>query len=222
MNENFRLALQDYLYLTEKGYAPKGFLDLVGNRYGLSSTGRTMLYRGVVHSTVIQNRRKKFTDNPGKKPFFFIDGLNVITTVSSYLLGLPVFIAMDGLLRDASQKRGRLEDNPKIDEAVGLIQKYFLAINPENIVYYLDKAGAATEQSKKAIQQYSAQFQHPPKFEIPDQVDKKLIHIPNGMICTSDSGIIDACNTFVFDLARHVIDYFYHPDYIDINKMAIA
>lgn len=218
MNEKFRMALEDYLYLTKKGYAPKGFLELVGNRYELSNTERTILYRGIARSTDIQFRKTKLTENPGGKPIFFIDGLNVITTMSSYLLGLPVFIAMDGLLRDASRKRGKLEENARMIEAVGLIQKYLLTLNPARIIYFLDKTGTATEQAKKAIQQNSAKFRQPVQIEIPDQVDKKLIEIEHGIICSSDSGIIDLCRADVFDLARHVLHHFYSPDIPDLRE----
>lgn len=218
LKQNFTEALKDYAFLLERGYAPRGFLKLVGNRYQLSSTEKTILYRGVVSETKIKSRVTKAVQLPQVGDSIHIDALNVITTISSYLLGLPVFIARDGFLRDASQKRGNLEKNAKIRDAVQLLLKYLEQFHYHAIKFWLDDTGAATELIMHEIRQFTSNWKKQPKTEISQKIDKRLIELPNGVICTSDSVIIDEADCKVFDLAKHTILAAFNPDFIDLEK----
>ena len=91
-SNNFNEATGDYYFLVQKGYHPRGFLQLVGDRYELTSHERTMLYRGIVPEKIAEIRRLKSV-NPEevKSKELSIDGFNVILTISAYLHGLSLW-----------------------------------------------------------------------------------------------------------------------------------
>lgn len=177
-----------------------------------------MLYRGLVVEKQIKSRRGKTIHSPGPDDPIHIDTLNVVTTISSYLLGLPVFISGDGFLRDASQKRGKLEKNAKISEAVHLLIKYLEQFHDHAIYFWLDDTGAATELILNELHLSTSDWKSKPITEISQQVDKMLISTPGGVICSSDSGIIDKANSQLFDLAKHTLISAFDPEFIAIQK----
>jgi hypothetical protein len=125
VDEYFIRAVNDYFYLTQRGYPVKGFLMLVGNRYGLNSIQRSILYRGIASDGDNKRRMKKLiTTIEIENQHFYIDGFNVLTTIASYLLGKVVFISSDGILRDASVLKGKLTFSSKMAEAVMLLHQY--------------------------------------------------------------------------------------------------
>jgi len=219
MNKKFIQAVADYSYLTEQGYHPRGFIDLVGNRHELSDQDKTILYRGVVLSSISNSRKQKLITPEKKLSPIFIDGCNVITTISSYLLGLPVFIAMDGLLRDAANKRGELENNPKLPEAIDLVLKYLSERNLHHPLFYLDQQVKNSAETEQLIMRSSYA-----KFVLPDcrqskNVDDELIAMTDGTVCSSDSEIIDKTKATVFDLAQNLLKCFFTPNFVDLGSL---
>lgn len=219
MNSDFIEAAKDYRYLLDRGYPQRGFLGLVGDRYKLSNRERSILYRGLSSRKQADRRIQKLMLEYDGKSKLYIDGFNVITTVSSYLLGLPVFISMDGFLRDASQRRGRLEDNNRLEEAVRLIAGYLHAAEVASVDIYLDEAGEITGMVKSIL---LAKIQHLSlnvNISICKNVDKELIAVNDGIVCTSDSEIIDESSGRIFDLACFVLHHHFKPGFIDLRNL---
>jgi hypothetical protein len=178
-----------------------------------------MLYRGVVSAETVASRKSKTIYLQEFRKPIYIDTLNVITTISSYLLGLPVFISMDGFLRDASQKRGELEKNPKIADAVELLMRFLGQQDIPEIHFWLDDTGRATQTILDEIHKNSTTLTKKVKTEILKNVDKALKEASGGVICTSDSVIVDEFKSQVFDLAKHVIINAFSPDFIDLSTI---
>jgi len=220
VSENFKSAAKDYHYLTEKGYPQRGFLIPVGNRYGLSSTERTMLYRGIAPEKLNMNRKKKIISfEEINAETVFIDGFNVLTTISSYLKGKPLFIASDHILRDASQMRGKMKLDKAMAEAIKLLQKYLLSCN-NAFEIYLDKKVNFYQSVISTFAQNSHQsFKGEVRFHISETVDNDLFETMLGIVASSDSEIIDQTSCRVFDLARHLLQEKFDPEFPDIRKL---
>lgn len=205
--------------MSERNYPPKGFLELIGNRYGLSSVERSVLYRGVVPKKNAHLRKDKLIAELYSGSYLHIDALNIITTVSSYLLGLPVFRCMDGLLRDASGKRGSVEMNPKMDQAVQLIIRFLSNYQVEGVDFLIDPAGEFSHHVKRAVVSYAGSIFSTLKARITKQVDAKLSNVSSGVVCTSDSEIIETTTCEVYDLAAGVLNYHFEPAIFDLNEV---
>ena len=217
----FTEAAKDYLYLLEREYPQKSALKMVGDKYQLISQERSMLYRGIgpVHKSIL--RQSKIVNNIPNGVHLQIDGYNVIRTIGSYLFGKPIFIAMDGLLRDASEMHRNTLQKKILNKTIDWVFNYLLSIKPAQTMIYLDEpvsksgelAARLNEELKKNSLIGNAVTVHSP--------DHHLKEICEGIICTADSAIIDHCNTIVFDLARAILDLNSQPDYINFEEIKI-
>lgn len=219
MNPDFIEAAKDYCYLLDRGYPQRGFLSLVGDRYKLTNRERSMLYRGLASREQVNRRKQKIITEYDGRSKLCIDGFNVITTVSSYLLGLPLFISLDEFLRDASQRRGKLEENIKMEEAVQLIAGYLQETKVASVDVYLDEAGEITGKVQSLILAETQKLFIDCNILISKNVDKALMTVNDGMVCTSDSEIIDHAPGRIFDLAFFVLHHFYHPELMDLRNL---
>lgn len=218
LTEDFRNALHDYFYLSDRGYPERGFLKLVGDRYRLSDHQRTILYRGVTSRGLAKSRQFKlctFSDTKNQK--VFIDGFNVLLTIGSYLQGMPVFIAMDGFLRDASKFRGRF---PKSEIIKNSLQKLLQTPgfeNQEKLHFIFDKSAKTLFDWNQIFQNNNNVDQNYLKMSFCENVDKTLILQSQGIVCTSDTEIIDKAPCKIFDLPHHVLTQHYSPPLIDLS-----
>jgi hypothetical protein len=219
LSDNFRKAAIDYFYLTQKGYPPRGFIELVGNRYGLTKYERTMLYRGIAQEFIAEKRRQKIINIEAvRRQEIFIDGFNVILTISSYLQGLPLFLSNDGFLRDASMMRGKIQMTNKTRDSVKLIFEFLVKNSISKANFLLDKNIKIHPEIIAVINEL--QLSESCKCEVhpTEKTDKTLSEISSGIVCTSDSGIIDSCKSPVFDLAFHVIQSRFHPHFLSLQS----
>lgn len=216
-SENFIWAKGDYLYLLEHRYPEKSTLKLVSDRYALSGEERSMLFRGVVTTGQVKARRKKAVQQPEKGNLYIIDGYNVIRTVGSYLNGNFVFVAMDGFLRDASEIHKKAVSDEIVDRSVDLILETLLDFRPKSVQFLLD---TPVSKSGELASRINHRF-----FDLGITGEAVTVHSPDhylkkaetGILCTSDSAIIDACHLPVFDLARQTIQSHFSPEFIDLS-----
>jgi hypothetical protein len=173
-----------------------------------------MLYRGIAPENIAEKRRQKIINiEAARSQELFIDGFNVILTISSYLQGLPLFLSNDGYLRDASMMRGKIEMTYKIRESVKLIFEFL----DKNLIcqanFFLDQK----VKIHPAIIAIFNEFQLSESCKYAayptEKPDKVLSEISSGIVCTSDSGIIDSCKSQVFDLAFHVLHSLFNPNF---------
>jgi hypothetical protein len=202
MNENFVSALADYLYLAQRGYPERLFLQMVSDHHRLSTTQRAMLYRGAAYPDLAKQRREKLlTIEKLTAKTLHVDGLNVLTTVASYLAGIPVFVAMDGLVRDAAQLRGGLYQ-VRYERPVLILIKALMDLPQAKAVVYLDEKATISE---KIAEWLRRQETNGVEVLPADKVDRVLLTIREGVIATSDRQIIDATVVSIFDLASHIL-----------------
>ena len=136
---SFRNAIYDYRFLKNSRYPHKASLKLVGDRYRLTRLQRNCLYRGIVADADSAARKAKIVDSTslqGKN--LAVDWYNVLITVESYLKGSPVFLADDGVLRDASGIHGSYRPGLVTDQATESILKSIAALNLRAVDLFLD------------------------------------------------------------------------------------
>lgn len=220
INERFTEAVIDYHYLTQRDYPPKGFLMLVGNRYKLSSRQRTMLYRGIASDKVSGERSKKLISlQDVTNDEIFIDGFNVLTTISSYLLGKPLFISTDQVLRDASELRGKLIFDKKMMEAIVLLNRYLSEFQGEICIYLDEKVSFYQKVINHFEETLNPNTGKKVSFRMSQTVDKDLFSLEKRIVATSDSGIIDRSNCRILDLAHHLLQENFQPDFLNLNML---
>lgn len=218
LTDNFREALEDYFYLTTRGYPERGFLKLVGDRYKLTEHQRTILYRGVASAEKAESRRARLCLIAElQNQEIFIDGLNVLLTLTAYLQGLPLFVALDGFLRDAASFRGKFPKTELIEKSFELLLEFLPLTGQPKTGFYLDVGAENIYNWNRIFENVNPK--NCPNLELIfcPKTDNVLINKQSGIICTSDTGIIDQTACRCFDLPRHVLLHFFKPQFADLT-----
>ena len=218
---HFFRAVCDYRYLLERNYPQKSMLKLVGDRYQLASFERVMLYRGLAAKADVALRQKNRTERLTPHTEVFLDGFNVCRTLGSYLNGNPVFVGLDGFLRDVSELHRKKLSWDVLEKAVGLIMDYLKEHEVSFVRFYFDTpishSGKMCEMTRQKIAAAGVSGEALTVFS----PDHELIQVQKGLICTADSHIISQAQTVVFDLPGHLLKerfrahLFSFPDYLE-------
>ena len=218
LSPKFEKAVADYFYLLEKGYPQKSILKIVGNRYQLVSTERSMLYRGVVTRAERDLRKvKKLRELPAGSNLT-IDGYNVIRTMGSYLTGKPVFVSMDGFLRDAAEMHKSTLKKKILDRTLEMLFNYLHSVAPQHVVIYLDEPISKSGELSARLNKLFKQAGLTGNALTTRSPDYHLKEVENGIICTADSAVIDSCKVPVFDLAKAILNLTFQPKFINLEK----
>ena len=197
-------AAGDFRYFLDRGYPRKLCLDVVGNRYQLTSDQRHLLHRGVFSGTDSRERKKRKIPTSrlsGKN--LAIDGYNVLITIEAGLSGRPLIRADDGFIRDISGLSGNFKKTEITEKALMLILHLLKMRVPRDTLILFD---APISKSGELAEEVRAQLI---KLNLPG--DARAVRVPEeiligfpGIVATSDTAIIDQSERVV-DLAGHVL-----------------
>jgi hypothetical protein len=195
----FQDACATYKYLRNRGYPEKASLKLVADRHRLSRLERNCLFRGIVVDDTASFRRKKVLVTVAGRPLA-IDWYNVLITVESYLRGQQLFLADDGVVRDASATHGSYRTSDLTSRAMQGIVEVLHRLQPARVDVWLDEPIAFSGRMAEELRGRMASLLCPALVELAPSADYPLKRYP-GVIATSDSVLLDNASA-VFDLAR--------------------
>lgn len=203
-SEDLQEAAEDFRYFLDREYPRKAALELVGNRYGLTSDERHLLHRGVFSDRDSRARlKKKIPLEKIKNRNLAIDGHNVLITIEAGLSGRPLILGDDGFIRDISGLSGNFRKTSRTEEAIQLILNTLKKVEPHQSLFLFD---APISKSGKLAQEVRSLLK---REELPG--DAKAVRVPEkiligfpGIIATSDTAIIDQSKKVV-DLAGDVL-----------------
>jgi len=204
-SDGFFQAVCDYRYLLERDYPQKSILKLVGDRYALPSHERVMLYRGLAKKQQVRERQQKLLPDIPAHAEVTLDGFNVCRTVGSYLNGNPVFVGMDGYLRDVSELHRKKLKWEVLERSMTLILEFLREKNVSHIHFYFDAPISHSGKMCVMTRQKMLELNMVGEAETVFSPDNELITIEKGFICTADSNIIENANVKVFDLAHQLL-----------------
>ncbi len=218
VTEPFIHAVKDYFFLINKKYPEKETVKLIGDRYRLTGLQRTILFRGITSKKKSLNRKSKLTKNLKEKKLY-LDGYNVLFTIMNYMLGKTIFIGNDGILRDAGEGYGKIENENFFYKAMDLLLDVIRTTEVESVYVYLDDPVSNSDfhmqEFKKKMEQRTIEGEvFSVKF-----ADRELTCKKNGVIATSDSEIIDTTPCPIIDLARNVLETKYRITIFDMGKL---
>jgi len=206
-SENIIMAIRDYFYLLEKGYPSKRTLSLVADRYHLDKNESAVLYRGVFtkeESTIRYSRVMSGT--PDVKSTLKVDTFNQVYNIISYLEGRLVYIAGDGLLKDASEIHGGPVNSKSLHQALSLMKSFFETISDISVEFYLDQQMNNAPRVKEYLENIFNNSLVDFRIVESDHVDACLAKKGNFILATSDSKIIDRTENTIYDLSRAVLE----------------
>jgi hypothetical protein len=199
----FQDACDTYRYLRNRGYPEKASLKLVADRHRLSRLERNCLFRSIVIDDTASRRRKKVLFAVSGKPLA-IDWYNVLITVESYLCGRQVFLADDGVIRDASATHGSYRSTHITGRAMTAIVDALCRLLPTRVDAWLDAPIAYSGEMADELRGRLAVLPCPASVKLAQSADYPLKTYP-GVVATSDSVLLDSAQE-IFDLARRVLE----------------
>jgi hypothetical protein len=202
--KDIQKAARDFRFLLNRGYPRKASLELVGNRYGLTSDERHLLHRGVFSNSDSGSRRKKkvFIGEVRNKDLV-IDGHNVLITVEAGISGRPLVVGDDGFIRDISGLSGGFKQTETTEKAIQFIIRAIKKIKPSQTLFLLDAPISKSGELAEAVRNYLTKQDIPGEAMAVKVPERILIGFP-GVVATSDTAIIDQSKK-VLDLAAHVL-----------------
>jgi len=202
---DFREACATYKLLRSKGYPEKATLKLVGDRHRLSRMQRNCIFRGVVPEEAADRRRKKLVgpDAARRQPLA-IDWYNVLITIESYLRGDTLFLADDGVLRDASATHGSYRIAAVTERALGELVTELERMAPSRLEVYLDLPIAFSGRMAEEVRGRFRRLPFESRVSLSPSADFPLKAFA-GVVASSDSAVLDGC-TCAVDLARAVLE----------------
>ena len=141
-------------------------------------------------------------------------------TLVNYLRGIPLFISTDGLLRDCGGVYGRTEGEEKNnDKAFSLINGLFKKNPAFKYVIYLDAPISHSKNMGINLNQFLQELSIDGEAKVCKSPDYFLKNVKDGVVCSSDSIIIDKTTCKIFDLSRRILEEVYLAKWINLERL---
>lgn len=202
-------AAEDFRGLLSKGYPEKASLKLVGDHFALDTVQRMILFRGVSGRASAAARKARLVRSVAGLACA-VDGYNVLFSIQNYLLGRPLFIADDGVVRDAGGSYGRVANQGIFEKAMLLFADGLTATGAASVSVFLDSPVSHSGQHREELESLLRE-RLPSAVSVVKSADFMLVSLGSGnklsaAIATSDSAVIDRSGGPVFDLSRFIIE----------------
>jgi hypothetical protein len=205
-------AAKEYLWLLSRSYPQKASLKLVGDKFSLSRDLRQVLYRGIAAEEEAEARKQKI-GRIRKGDLVLVDTYNVLFTINNYLLGKPLFISNDGMLRDAGEMKGRIVNKPVFHRANSLFLDVLKEWQGASFILYLDEPVSYSGRLAIELSKDMVQMDIEGEALTAKSADFMLKNEKSDAICTSDSVIINQYDGRVIDLPRYLLERFFQPTF---------
>jgi hypothetical protein len=197
-------ACDTYRYLLEKGYPERAALKLVADHHRLDRTQRNCLFRGVVRAAAAAERRRKLvSEAQASGSALALDWYNLLITVESHLRGVTLFVAEDGVIRDAAAAHGSYRATAVTDRALEEIVNALFVIGPSRVDAFLDSPVAHSGSMAGRLRARLERAGIPAAVSLERSADHPLKGYA-GTVATSDSIVMDHASA-VLDCARCVL-----------------
>jgi len=209
-------AIRDYRYFLDRNYPPSATIKLVGDKYALTGNERSVLYRGVSSSFAASVREKKKIHRL-LNDTVLVDTHNILFTIANYLLGKPVFISDDSFLRDTGELHGRFSNHKILEHTFLLLIQFILKNKKKKYIFYLDRPVSNSGKLSLRFVDFFRENKINGESYTVYSPDHQLIQEEKGVICTSDSVIIQQCKLKVFDLSEYILTHNFNPAFDSVK-----
>jgi len=201
---NLQSAIVDFSLLLTRGYAVKGALKLVGDRFSLTERQRLAIMRSACSDEQLESRKQRcvaLTNLEGQS--IAIDGYNVLITVEAAMSGGVIFKGRDGCFRDLASVHGTYRKVTETIPAVELIGQFLREVGAGKALWLLDSPVSNSGRLKTLIGELARKNNWNWEIELllsPDAELKKT----DAVVASSDSVVLDDCRSWV-NLATEII-----------------
>ena len=185
-------ASSDVCHLLDRGYGLSPTLTFVANHYQLSVRQRLAIMRSVCSTKQREQRAQKSIDPAVlKSQTVWIDGFNQIITLEVMACRSPLFLGMDGAVRDLAALRGTYRLIPETAWAVRSLLRFLKSVDVGAAVILLDAPVSNSGRLRQAIFEANAAFALDLAVPLIRGVDAELSG--HNAVMTADSAVLDRC-----------------------------
>ena len=187
-----------------KGYAINALLNLVGNHHRLNKRQQDALRRASASSQQISNIKANHIAKfiiQGKT--VLIDGFNLIILLESALSEAYIFKCADESYRDLSAAHGTYKRVQQTNGVLKLIGETLFDLQPEMVVWILDKPVSNSGRLKGLILEIAEKFGYNWEVILDNNPDKYIVE-KNEIAISSDGWIIEQVQWF--NLGAYIIE----------------
>jgi hypothetical protein len=185
-------ASSDVCHLLDRGYGLSPTLTFVANHYQLSVRQRLAIMRSVCSTKQREQRKRKIVDPAALKgQTVWIDGFNQIITLEVMACRSPLFLGMDGVVRDLAALRGTYRLISETDWALRTLLRFLKSVDVGAAVILLDAPVSNSGRLRQAIFKANAAFGLDLAVPLIRGVDAELSG--HNAVMTADSAVLDRC-----------------------------
>jgi hypothetical protein len=201
---DLRQATVDFSLLLTKGYAEKGALKLVGDKFSLSQRQRLAVMRcACSHQQLVSRKQREVAVAGVANQSIAVDGYNVLITVEAAMSGAVIFKGRDGCYKDLASIHGTYR---KVDEtipAMQLIGQFLSEVGIGDCLWLLDSPVSNSGRLKTLIGELARKNGWDWEIELLPSPDTELIRTEL-VVASSDGVVLDGCKKWV-NLAAEII-----------------
>lgn len=203
---DLRNAVEDFSLLLTKGYADKGALKLVGDKFSLTQRQRLAVMRSTCSDQQLSSRKQRCIElNDIKGQSLAIDGYNLLITIEAAMSGGIIFKGRDSCFRDLASIHGTYRKVTETIPAVRLIGDFLKKSGIKKALWLLDSPVSNSGRLKTLISELAEKNNWPWNIELSINPDYELIR-KEDIIISSDSVVLDGCKVWV-NLAGDIITH---------------
>lgn len=202
---DLQTAVGDFSLLLTKGYAEKGALKLVGDRFSLTKRQRLACMRCACSDKQLASRKQKqieisnVTDRD-----FALDGYNVLITIEAAMSGGVIFIGRDGCLRDLASVHGTYRKVQETIPAVELIGQFLETAGVKTAEWLFDSPVSNSGRLKTLVGRVAQKHNWNWQVRLLLNPDTELSRTAS-VVASSDGVVLDNCALWV-NLTREIIE----------------
>jgi hypothetical protein len=216
-----RSAVHDLSWLLSKGYSRNSCLKLVGDRYDLAARQRQAVARCACSEAEKKYRASTqiLSEKAQGRPVL-VDGFNLLTTIEAALGGGVILHARDGCIRDMASVHGSYRHVEETRPALLMIGRFAADLGISAATWYLDRPVSNSGRLRGLIENLARDQNWPWDIQLVFNPDK-LLATAEGIIVTSDSGILNRCRHWL-DLAGMLLKkHIPAANIVDVEDIAL-
>lgn len=223
--ENLRQAVSDLSWLLSNGYSPKASLKLVGDKFYLTDRQRKAIQAASSDKESLAERKNRETsidDNfKNQNATLVIDGYNLLITTECALSNAPLFVGVDGCLRDIASIHSTYRKVEETIPALELIGKVIEELEINETIWILDAPISNSGRLKKIIAELAEEKNWNWKVVLEKQADKSIVELSqkeNHFAASSDAWITFQAAKWI-NLCSYVVEKYIPSVWlIDLRK----
>ena len=213
--DNLKQAVSDLSWLLSNGYAQKSSLKLVGDRFSFIERQRRAINAASADRQSLELRKQNEISIAVKNFNFknpnislIIDGYNLLITIECALSNAPLFVGLDGCMRDIASIHSTYRKVKETVPALELIGKGIEKLKIKETIWVLDSPISNSGRLKKVIEELAEQKRWNWRVILERYADKEIVELsqnPNHSVASCDAWITIHASNWV-NLCSYIIN----------------